>query len=139
MAVLERATGLDRTLYRLPALLLEDFAAITPAIIRQAYVEALYRADEWDYTRLTEAYWETLLFETSRTGTLDYVLERHPMSAEDATFTRPMIPFDCDAMGGCGPGTKRVPKQSCAIDPGTDYSKYDWFWFENDKYREIIK
>ena len=46
MPVLERGVGLDRTLYRLPALLVDDFADLTPHIIRQAYVEALYRVDE---------------------------------------------------------------------------------------------
>jgi hypothetical protein len=37
--------------------------------------------------------------------------------AVDLGFTRPLIPFDCEEMGGCGPGTLRVPKKSCAI-PG---------------------
>ena len=46
MPVLERGVGLDRTLYRLPALLVDDFADVTPDLVRQAYVEALYRADE---------------------------------------------------------------------------------------------
>ena len=47
--------------------------------------------------------------QTSRTGTIDRMLSLHPMSAEDPTFTRPLVPFDCGAMGGCGPGIKRVP------------------------------
>ena len=46
MAVLERGVGLDRTLYRLPALLVDDFADLTEDLVRQAYVEALYRADD---------------------------------------------------------------------------------------------
>lgn len=46
MPVLERGTGLDRSLYRLPALLVDDFADLTPYLVRQAYVEALYRADD---------------------------------------------------------------------------------------------
>ena len=46
MPVLERGVGLDRTLYRLPALLLDDFADLTEDLLRQAYVEALYRADD---------------------------------------------------------------------------------------------
>ena len=32
---MERATGLDRSLYRLPALMLDDFSQITPELIRQ--------------------------------------------------------------------------------------------------------
>ena len=35
MPVLERATGLDRSLHRLPALMLDDFSQITPELIRQ--------------------------------------------------------------------------------------------------------
>ena len=46
MPVLEKGTGLDRTLYRLPALLVDDFADLTPHIVRQAYLEALYRVDD---------------------------------------------------------------------------------------------
>lgn len=46
MPVLERGVGLDRTLYRLPVLLVDDFADLTPDLLRQAYVEAIYRADE---------------------------------------------------------------------------------------------
>ena len=46
MPILEKGIGLDRTLYKLPALLVEDFADLTPMLVRQAYVEALYRADE---------------------------------------------------------------------------------------------
>ena len=46
MPVLERGVGLDRTLYRLPALLVDDFVALTEDLVRQAYVEALYRADD---------------------------------------------------------------------------------------------
>ena len=33
--MLERATGLDRSLYRLPVLMLDDFSQITPELIRQ--------------------------------------------------------------------------------------------------------
>ena len=32
---MERATGLDRSLHRLPALMLDDFSQITPELIRQ--------------------------------------------------------------------------------------------------------
>lgn len=127
---MEKGTGLDRSLYKLPALLLDDFADATPEIIRQAYVEALYRIDEWDYTRITERHWQRIIYMASRTGNIDYMLKLHPMEAEDPTFTRPLIPFDCEKIGGCGAGTKRVPKRSCAIDPNTDFSKYDWTWFE---------
>ena len=65
MPVMEKRTGLDRSLYRLPALLLDDFADVTPTVIRQAYVEALYRIDDWDFTRITEKHWVTILNEVS--------------------------------------------------------------------------
>lgn len=56
MAVIERGVGLDRTVYKLPVLLLDDFAEISPFIVRQAYVEALYRADDWEYERITQRF-----------------------------------------------------------------------------------
>ena len=46
----------------------------------------------------------------------------------DLNFTRPLVPFDCDKMGGCGKGTKRVPKKSCAIDPNIMGPSYNWRW-----------
>ena len=126
----EKGSGLDRTFYRLPVLQLEDFSEVSSDIIRQAYVEALYRVDEWDYTRLTRSYWQNLIFTTAQLGNTDELLRLHPMSAEDETFTRPLIPYNCEAMGGCGPGTKRIPLNSCAITPDLDYSTYDWYWHE---------
>jgi hypothetical protein len=36
---------LDRTLHRLPALLVEDLSEVTLELLRQAYVEAVYRAE----------------------------------------------------------------------------------------------
>ena len=65
MPVLERGTGLDRSLYKLPVLLVDDFADITPELVRQAYVEALYRVDEWEYWRITEKHWIGILKEVS--------------------------------------------------------------------------
>ena len=64
------------------------------------------------------------------------MLKLHPMEAEDPTFTRPLIPYNCAAMGGCGPGTLRVPLKSCAIDLSMDMSKYDWAWFETARTRK---
>jgi hypothetical protein len=46
MPVLEKGIGFDRTLHRLPALLVDDFNDLTPALVREAYVEALYNVDE---------------------------------------------------------------------------------------------
>jgi hypothetical protein len=35
MPILERGTGLDRSYYRLPVLLVDDFAVLTPHVVRQ--------------------------------------------------------------------------------------------------------
>ena len=126
MPVLERGVGLDRTLYRLPALLVDDFADVTPELIRQAYVEAVYRADSWDYRRITARYWERLIFKASETGTHEHMLRLHPLLPEMLAFARPLVPFACGD-GGCGKGTRRVPKSSCAINPKTNMSKHNWF------------
>eukprot|EP01034_Spumella_vulgaris_P022823 gene22823-28996_t len=52
--VVEKGFGLDKTLWRLPALLVEDFDQVTPELLRTAYVEALYRADDFEFERLTQ-------------------------------------------------------------------------------------
>jgi len=126
--VVERGFGMDRTLYKLPVLLVDDFADLTPTLLRQAYIEILYRIDEWEFERLTKQYWERLLYEVADTASVLPMLRRHPMSAEDANFTRPLVPFNCELMGGCGLGTKRTPKKSCAIDPAVMSIDYNWSW-----------
>lgn len=128
LPVLERGFGMDRTFYKLPVLLLDDFADLTGPLLRQAYLEALYHADDWEYERMTTQYWQQLIFEVSETGSLEPLLSRHPMSGEDVNFTRPLVPYDCDAMGGCGPGTKRTPKKYCAVDPSVMHPGYNWVW-----------
>ena len=128
MPVVERGFGMDRTLYRLPVLLLDDYALLTPELLRQAYVEALYRADQWEFERMTRRWWERLINDISFSSSIEPLLHLHPMSAEDAGFTRPLVPFDCEKMGGCGPGTKRVPKKSCAIDFSLINEKYNYRW-----------
>ena len=126
MPVVERGMGLDRTFYKLPVLILDDFYDISTFIVKQAYVEALYRVDEWEYERLTDRYWQKLISEVSFSGKIDYMLERHPMEAMDEGFTRPLVPFSCER--GCGPNTKRTPRKSCGIDDTIlneqYYSKY---------------
>ena len=126
--MLEKGFGFDRTLYRLPALLLDDYADLTPEILRQAYIEAIYYADLWDYKRLTKQYWEHLIYDISDNSNIDLLLTNHPMKAEDTNFTRPLVPYDCESMGGCGAGTKRTPKKYCAIDPTVVNKNYKWDW-----------
>lgn len=111
--VVERGFGFERTLWKLPALFVDDYADLTADMIRLAYVEAIYRADEWEYDRLTRKHWQDLIFQSSVTENLDYVLERHPMKAVDQGFTRPLNYFNCERMKGCGTGTKRTPFNTC--------------------------
>ena len=110
-------------------------------MIREAYVEAIYRADEWEYERLTMKFWRDTVFEVTKTENASFMLERHPMSAGtvhilrvflfgcgficvqiffntlliavDEGFTRPLVYYNCEKMGGCGKGTLRTPKTIC--------------------------
>ena len=66
---------------------MDDFAELTPALIQGAYVEALYRIDEWEYQRLTFAWWERLLYQTSVDGNNDYLMRNHPMDAGINVFS----------------------------------------------------
>ena len=148
MPVMEKGLGLDRTVYKLPVLLVEDFADVTENILRQAYVEAMYIALDpcyadkelygtpqcmtFELERITRPYWEELLWEASLTGSMASMLRKHPMNATDEGFTRPLVPFTCGSPGderggsGCGPGTKRTPKKSCGIDLNMDFKSYNY-------------
>jgi hypothetical protein len=121
MPVLERSIGLDRSWHKLPVLQLDDFAVVTPEVIRQAYVEVLYHAEfgRWDYRRMTQSWWEALIYDTARAKNISVLMERHPMPIfpDGVPFSRPLVPYDCSK--GCGKGTHRVPKESCAIDTKT--------------------
>lgn len=55
--VLERGFGFERSLYKLPALFLDDYADLTPFLLRQAYIEALYLADKWEYDRIMRRFY----------------------------------------------------------------------------------
>lgn len=111
--VIERGFGFERTLWKLPALFVDDYADLTVDIIKVAYIEALYRADEWEYERLTMRHWEDIIFQTAVSENLDYVLAKHPMKAVDENFARPLNYFNCIKLGGCGPGTLRTPYNIC--------------------------
>lgn len=115
IAVIEKGVGMDRMLWRLPALLVEDFDSITPKMLREAYVEAMYRADEFEYHRLTQEFWYGFLYNVSTTMKVDTILNTFPMQAEDPDFTRARIPYECGKSNPhtCGPGTKRIPTKSC--------------------------
>jgi len=133
--IIEKKVGFDRTLYQMPALLVEDFAMVTTETLREAYIEAMYRADEFRYNRLKQSYWSDLLYRVSVEGTLDTLLTNHPMAAEDADLVRPLHVYHCEGWDvdlvdpekpgqqgpaappaiRCGPGTKRPPRRICGI------------------------
>eukprot|EP01038_Epipyxis_sp_PR26KG_P010741 gene10741-14426_t len=112
--VLEQNIGFDRMLWRLPALLVEDYDLVTPSLLRVAYIEALYRADEFEYERLTQRFWNDFIFNVSAQRSAKPLYDLFPVSAEDTGFARPAVPYDCGKDGSkCGPGTKRTPRSSC--------------------------
>ena len=100
-------------LWRLPALLVDDFDDVTPDLLRSAYVEALYRADDFEFERLTQGYWNTIIANVSTTMSTQTLLDKFPMIAEKKNFARPLIPYPCGITGTCGNGTKDIPKSSC--------------------------
>lgn len=100
-------------MHRLPALLLDDFYEITPTLLRTAYLEALYRAEDFEFKRLTMSYWFSVLANVSSSMSTQPFLDAFPMHAEDSGFTRPRTPYECGKSNTCGPGTKRTPKMSC--------------------------
>jgi hypothetical protein len=113
MVVIERGVGLDRTLWRLPALLVEDFDEITPELLRSAYVEALYRVNEFEFERLTQSFWYSVIYNVSDSHSVQPMLDKFPMRAELPNFARPKVPYSCSNAGTCGAGTKRTPKNYC--------------------------
>ena len=100
-------------LWKLPALLVEDFDEVTPELLRTAYVEALYRADDFEFERLTQSFWWSFIANVSVTMSTQTVLDKFPPQSEDPSFARPFVPFDCWKTNSCGVGTKRIPKSSC--------------------------
>ena len=132
MPIIERGVGLDRSTYKLPVLLVDDFAYVTPELVRAAYVEALYHADKWDYKRITQRWWEKMLIKVSENGTTAALSKLFPpLKSYDPSFTRPLVPFDCKKMDGCGAGTKRVPEKSCVVDFDFPMRRYNWAWAED--------
>lgn len=104
-------------------MLVEDFDLVTPALLRCAYVEALYRAEEFEFERLTQSFWWTFVMNVSTAGggaAAQAVIDAKfpPSVSEDSTFARPKVPYQCgSSMEKCGPGTKRTPVSSCGGKP----------------------
>lgn len=130
MPILERGVGLDRTLYKLPALLVDDYSEVTPLMVRTAYIEAIYHADEWEYERLTRKFWENVIKSVAAASSTDEMMRILPDRGIDYNFARPMIPYTCGRIGGCDYNkTKRVPENSCAIDYDFPMDRYNWDWW----------
>lgn len=110
--IIEKGVGLDKPLWRLPALLVEDYDLVTPELLRTAYVEAMYRADEFEFERLRQSWWWTFIMNISSSKSSQAVLDKFPLESEDPEFTRPFERFSCPD-GGCGKGTKRTPSSYC--------------------------
>ena len=116
IAVIEKNVGLDKTVWKLPVVLVEDYDDVTPTMLRQAYIEAIYRVNEFEFERLTQHFWLSLIEEisTSRDNSILYSKFPHDMSGFDETFTRPKEYFNCGENNkNCGKETKRIPRSSC--------------------------
>ena len=108
MPILERGVGFDRSLFRLPALLVDDFADLTPDLVKQAYIEALYRVDQWDYKRMTTRWWERLLYKVSETGSISHLSRLHPLPPP--VFVRPMVHLTASKLVGAATEPSACPK-----------------------------
>lgn len=111
--MIEQGVGMDRMIWKLPVLKVDDFASVTPLLLRTAYIEALYQVDEFEFIRLTQSFWWNVIMTISRTKNAKIITDFFPMEAEDSTFTRPLRNFDCWKTKSCGKGTKRIPKKMC--------------------------
>ena len=95
-------------------LLVDDFYDITPDLLRSAYIEAIYRVDDFEYERLKQSYWYSVIHNVSTSRSVTPMLEKFPMRAEKQNFVRPLVPFYCgDDNEYCGEPRIRTPKHSC--------------------------
>lgn len=92
---------------------MEDFDFVTPDLLHMAYVEALYRVEEFEFERLKQSFWWTFLMNVSRAMSQDAISAKFPPEAEDPTFARPLERFSCHETNSCGAGTKRIPRRMC--------------------------
>jgi hypothetical protein len=78
-----------------------------------AYVEALYRVEEFEFERLTQSFWWSFIMNVSISRSSQPYYDKFPPEADDPTFARPSKPFTCWKTNSCGKGTKRIPKSFC--------------------------
>lgn len=108
--VFERGVGFDRTFWKLPVILVDDYSEVNEDMLKQAYVETMYRASEFEYFRLRQSFWTDIIgftasSEMNKNG--DFLAKVFPMRAEKKNFVRPFEPCD-----NCIPG-KITPKKYC--------------------------
>ncbi len=94
-------------------LLLDDFAVLNEKMLRTAYLEALYHHDEFEFERLRQSYWFSVISNVSSTKNSSVVTDYFPMEAEVPGFKRPFKHFNCWKTNSCGVGTIRIPEESC--------------------------
>ena len=55
---------------------MDDFDELTPQLLRAAYVEALYRVDEFEFERLRQSYWHALIGKVARSTSSQPVFDK---------------------------------------------------------------
>jgi hypothetical protein len=94
-------------------LLVEDFSELNENLLRTAYLEALYYAKEFEFERLTQSFWWSVVANVSSSKSHQVLLDKFPMEAELPNFHRPFVRYSCGVTDSCGPGVKRIPKEEC--------------------------
>ncbi len=97
---------------------MDDFFDVTPQLLASAYIQVLYSIHEFEFERLTQDFWNSIIYDVSISGNIDALLNKFPMKAEDENFTRPYIRYNCGPdNSNCGTNTKRTPLQYCDLLP----------------------
>ena len=92
---------------------MDDFSVLNEQMLREAYLEALYYYEEFEFERLKQSYWEDIIKTVSKTKSSQELYDKFPMEAEDRGFRRPFVRYECAKTNTCGEGTYRIPKESC--------------------------
>jgi hypothetical protein len=54
---------------------------VTPELVYSAYVEAVFREEEWEYERLTLPWWKRLMRNASETQSSDVFFHHFPLKS----------------------------------------------------------
>jgi hypothetical protein len=66
--VVESSAGLDRNLFLLPVLIVEDLIKLNPSFLEKVYPCFIRHAHQWHFEMLSQAFWDGLLATTLATG-----------------------------------------------------------------------